>query len=145
MAAHHNVNPQQLRMFMPVHEVIDTVHKGDYGDYSGKTPREQWEGDLNDEDYPQGLSLRAVKLGEHFGNDPVGRNIRASHDEFNEKRIRRGEADPITIALVPKNYRITAEGYRPESEEPELVDGHHRLAYHEKMKRSEIPVTWEGF
>jgi len=140
MAAHENVNPQQLRMFMPVREVIDTVHKGDHGDPGGRTPRQQWEEPLpedDDDDYG-GLSLRDVKLGEHFGNDRIGRAQREMHDAYNTKRIERGDAKPISIAYVPIGWDATGEVQ-------ELIDGHHRLAYHEKMGRSEIPVQWDDW
>lgn len=135
MSAQSNLNPKQLKMFMPVDEMIDTVDKGDSRLAQTHSPREQWE----TEDPAYGLSLRDWKM-RNIEEDTGRRDYGAGSVDDSSTwdlaaGIEKGSIPPVTVRHISDQ--------RP----PELVDGHHRLAafedhqFHTGQKQY-VPVRW---
>jgi hypothetical protein len=114
---------QQLPMFMPTSEIIDTVRKPDSALAGlGHTPREEWEAPGSS---PWGgdESLRDEKLS-HSGvrSSTRGQEPRTGYADM----LAKGDTPPVTIFHEP--------------DDDVLYDGHHRLAYLERAGHTEIPV-----
>lgn len=125
----HEGRTEQLRMFMPVDEIINTVHKGDsaHAPGGGKapwSPKDQWA-----KPGKQHFSLKDIKLGaaknRGVGYDQEGpRDGRTGHPLGEERKLHTevaaGRSKPLGIYSRP-------------GREPVLADGHHRLAMHEHL------------
>lgn len=114
---------EQLRMFMPVSEIIDTVHKVDSA-HPEWTPHDQW-----NKPGAQHFSLKDVKLGaaktKRIMGDKLG-DPKSLKDE-----VAGGRSKPLGIYSRP-------------GRQPTLADGHHRLALHEHLGHQFAAVEYRN-
>lgn len=131
------LNPKQLAMFMPVREVIDTVHKIDSAhNGTGATPRQQWERPLPETSLFAGESLRDAKLAATEVNRELGGSD--ASPMYRGYDIDKGIAEKNLPPLRIQHFEHGG------NERSELWDGHHRLAKLEEAGHAEAPV-WHSF